>query len=189
MTVLSDNSIKRELESKRIIINPLDYNDIQPASVDLHLSKDLRVFTRGLSRIDVRSDLKHLTKAEEIHENAPFLLHSGAFILGSTVEWVEIADDLVARIEGKSSLGRLGLLVHSTAGYVDPGWKGDLTLELFNCSPLPITLYRGMPIGQISFLNLSTKADRPYGSKSLRSKYQGQTGPTASRINEDFHDC
>ena len=122
----------------------------------------------------------------EIQEDQPFILHPGEFVLGSTLENIELPDDLVARLEGKSSLGRIGLVIHSTAGFVDPGWKGHLTLELSNLARLPITLYRGMKIGQISYLQLSTPADRLYGSESLGSKYQGHTVPTASRFSQDF---
>ena len=122
----------------------------------------------------------------EIQDDSPFILHPGEFVLGSTLENIELPEDLVARLEGKSSLGRIGLVIHSTAGFVDPGWKGHLTLELSNLARLPITLYHGMKIGQISYLQLSTAADRLYGSASLGSKYQGQTDPTASRFHQDF---
>ena len=130
--------------------------------------------------------LDDLTEIVEIDAAAPFILHPGEFVLGSTLEHIELPDDLVARLEGKSSLGRIGLVIHSTAGFVDPGWKGHLTLELSNLSRLPITLYRGMKIGQISYLHLTTPADRLYGSEGLGSKYQGQTEPTASRFSQEF---
>jgi dCTP deaminase len=132
--------------------------------------------------------MRDLTELVEVAEGEPFILHPGEFVLGSTLERVAIPDDMVARLEGKSSLGRLGLLIHSTAGYVDPGWDGYLTLELSNVANLPITVYPGMKIGQISFFRLTTAAQAPYGSKGTRSKYQGQRGPTASRFFEEFRD-
>lgn len=186
MTVLSDRTIKMMLSEGKIVVEPLGDGCIQPASVDVHLDKHILVFRNSRRPfIDVREDLSDLTEMEEISEQ-PFMLHPGEFVLGSTLETIEIPDDLVARLEGKSSLGRVGLLIHSTAGYVDPGWKGHLTLELSNVANLPITLYHGMKIGQLSFLQLSTPADNPYGSPELGSKYQGQTVPTASRAYRDF---
>ena len=186
--VLSDRTIKEEISSGRIIIDPLDESCIQPASVDLHLDRKLLVFRNTRQAfIDIRKDMPNLTEVEEIPDNIPFILHPGEFVLGSTSESVTLPEDVVARIEGKSSLGRLGLLIHSTAGYVDPGWSGHLTLELSNVANLPITLYFGMKIGQISFLRLSTPADNPYGSAVLGSKYQGQKEPTASRMHEDYN--
>ena len=186
MTVLSDHTIKALLAEGKIVVDPLGEGCIQPASVDVHLDKHILVFRNSRRPfIDVRQDLSDLTEMEEIGEQ-PFMLHPGEFVLGSTLESIEIPDDLVARLEGKSSLGRIGLLIHSTAGYVDPGWKGHLTLELSNVANLPITLYHGMKIGQLSFLQLSTPADIPYGSPELGSKYQGQTVPTASRAYRDF---
>ncbi|MBI4339587.1 MAG: dCTP deaminase [Chloroflexi bacterium] len=185
--VLSDRSIRDEILRGRIIIEPLGEGCIQPASVDVHLDRKLLVFRNSRRPyIDIREDMEGLTEVEVIPESQPFILHPGEFILGSTLEDIGIPDDLVARLEGKSSLGRLGLLIHSTAGYVDPGWRGHLTLELSNVARLPITLYYGMKIGQISFLRLSTAAERLYGSPGLGSKYQGQTEPTASRIYQDF---
>ena len=186
MTVLSDRTIKMMLSEGKIVVEPLGDGCIQPASVDVHLDKHILVFRNSRRPfIDVREDLSDLTEMEEISDQ-PFMLHPGEFVLGSTLETIEIPDDLVARLEGKSSLGRVGLLIHSTAGYVDPGWKGHLTLELSNVANLPITLYHGMKIGQLSFLQLSTPADNPYGSPELGSKYQGQTVPTASRAYRDF---
>ena len=185
--VLSDRSIKEELTKGRIIIKPLDHQDIQPASVDVHLDRKLLVFRNTRSPyIDVRKKIDDLTEMVEIKGDEAFALHPGEFVLASTMEYIEVPDDLVARLEGKSSLGRIGLVIHSTAGYVDPGWKGHLTLELSNLARLPITLYQGMKIGQISFLRLTTPAERLYGSESLGSKYQGQTEPTASRFYENF---
>ena len=186
--VLSDKTIKEELASGRIVINPLDLSDIQPASVDLHLDRQLLKFKppKDFSFIDVHQQLENLTEPIEIQDPFPYILQPDEFILASTLEYVELADDIVARLEGKSSLGRLGLLIHSTAGYVDPGWKGTLTLEISNVAKYPITLYYGMKIGQISFLRLTTAAEWPYGSEELGSKYQGQIGPTATRLYRDF---
>ena len=187
--VLSDRTIKEELDKGRIIIDPLDPECIQPASVDVHLDSKLLVFRNTLRPyIDVRKNMDDLTEMVEASEEVPFILHPGEFALGSTMEHIELPADLVARLEGKSSLGRIGLVIHSTAGYVDPGWKGRLTLELSNMARLPITLYHRMRIGQISFEKLTTPADRLYGSPSLGSKYQGQTDPTPSRSYKDFLD-
>ncbi|HUA94854.1 MAG TPA: dCTP deaminase [Acidimicrobiales bacterium] len=186
--VLSDRSIREELDAKRIIIDPLDEGCIQPSSVDLHVDRYFRLFrNHSMRAIDVRLDLEELTELVEIAEGEALMLHPGEFILGSTLERVVLPDDLVARLEGKSSLGRLGLLIHSTAGFVDAGWDGYLTLELSNVANLPITVYPGMKIGQISFLRMTTPADNPYGSAGLGSKYQGQRGPTPSRYFENFH--
>ena len=185
--VLSDHTIKEELANGRIVIEPLGEGCIQPASVDVHLDDQLLVFRNSRrAYIDVREEQSDLTEMVEIEEDTPFMLHPGEFVLASTREHIEIPDDLVARLEGKSSLGRIGLLIHSTAGYVDPGWKGHLTLELSNVANLPVTLYYGMKIGQLSYLRLSTPVDHLYGSKELGSKYQGQSAPTASRMHRDF---
>ena len=185
--VLSDRTIKEQLAAGRIVIRPFDPNDVQPASVDLHLDRRVLVFRNNKDPfIDLRKAMPDLTEPLDIPEDRPFILHPGEFVLGSTLEHIEIPNDIVARLEGKSSLGRIGLLIHSTAGYVDPGWKGHLTLELTNVARLPVTLYYRMRIGQISFLQLTTEVDRPYGSKELGSRYQGQTDPTASRAHLDF---
>ncbi|MBM4405804.1 MAG: dCTP deaminase [Chloroflexi bacterium] len=185
--VLSDRTIKEELKAKRIIIEPLAERAVQPASVDVHLDNRILVFRNSLRPyIDVRQDVSDLTEMVLITDDKPFILHPGEFVLGSTLEDIGIPNDLVARLEGKSSLGRLGLLIHSTAGYVDPGWRGHLTLELSNVAKLPITLYYKMRIGQLSFIRLTTPVDNPYGSAALGSKYQGQTVPTASKIHKDF---
>ena len=184
--VLSDRTIKKELAKGRIVIDPLGEGCIQPASVDVHLDRRLLVFRNSRrAYIDIRQDMSDLTEMVEIDGDVPFILHPGEFVLASTYENIELPVDLVARLEGKSSLGRIGLLIHSTAGYVDPGWKGHLTLELSNVANLPITLYFRMKIGQLSYLRLSTPADNPYGSPGLGSKYQGQTEPTASRAFQD----
>jgi dCTP deaminase len=185
--ILSDVDIRKEIESGRIVIDPFDPASIQPSSVDLHVDDRFRVFANSrYPYIDVKKEMPGLTEVVEVAEVDPFILHPGEFVLGSTLERVAIPDDLVARLEGKSSLGRLGLLIHSTAGYVDPGWDGYLTLELSNVANLPITIYAGMKIGQISFFRLTTPAERPYGSTETKSKYQGQRGPTASRFFEEF---
>ena len=185
--VLSDRTIREELAKGRLVIDPLDESCIQPASVDVHLDRKFLVFRNSRRPyIDIRQNMDDLTDMVEIERDNPFILHPGEFVLASTLESVAIPDDIVARLEGKSSLGRLGLLIHSTAGYVDPGWNGHLTLELSNVANLPITLYYGMKIGQLSFLKLTTPAENVYGSAALGSKYQGQTDPTASRFYKDF---
>ncbi|MBA2489904.1 MAG: dCTP deaminase [Chloroflexi bacterium] len=187
MSVLSDRDIRSSLQSGRVRIDPYDPTCLQPSSVDLHLDRDFRVFRNNrYPYIDVRTPQPDLTEIVSISDDEPFILHPNEFVLGQTLEWVELPDDLVARLEGKSSLGRLGLLIHSTAGYVDPGWKGNLTLELSNVANLPIALYFGMKVGQISFFRMSSPVERPYGSKELGSKYQGQSSPTASESYRDF---
>lgn len=185
--ILSDRSIREALQAQRIVIEPLDESCIQPSSVDLHIDRMFRVFrNHTMGYIDVKQDLEDLTELVQIEADGVFILHPGEFVLGSTAERVKLPDDLVGRLEGKSSLGRLGLLIHSTAGFVDAGWDGHLTLELSNVANLPITLYPGMKIGQISFLQMTTAAERPYGSATVGSKYQGQRGPTPSRYFENF---
>ncbi|HLI16403.1 MAG TPA: dCTP deaminase [Acidimicrobiales bacterium] len=185
--ILSDRSIREELEAGRITIDPLGEGCIQPSSVDLHTDRFFRVFRNHTQRvIDVKEDQEELSELVSIVEGEALILHPGEFVLGSTLERVRLPDDLVGRLEGKSSLGRLGLLIHSTAGFVDPGFDGYLTLELSNVANLPITVYPGMKIGQISFLRMTTPADHPYGSSGLRSKYQHQRGPTPSRYFENF---
>jgi dCTP deaminase len=187
--ILSDRSIKDALRAGRIVIEPYDEGCVQPASVDLRMGRLFRVFRNHTSStIDVKLDQADLTELIEVPEDGVFMLHPGEFVLGSTHERVGVGDDLVGRVEGKSSLGRLGLLIHSTAGFVDPGFDGHITLELSNVASLPITLYPGMKIGQISFLQMTTPADVPYGQGSLRSKYQGQRGPTPSRYWENFQE-
>jgi dCTP deaminase len=185
--ILSDHSIREALESGRIAIDPFDVTCVQPSSVDLHVDRYFRVFRNHSQRvIDVKEDQEELTELVEIVEDAALILHPNEFVLGSTLERVRLPDDLVGRLEGKSSLGRLGLLIHSTAGFVDAGWDGHLTLELSNVANLPITVYPGMKIGQISFIAMTTPADQPYGSGALGSKYQFQRGPTPSRYFENF---
>jgi len=187
MSVLSDRDLRAAMQAGRVRVDPYDPACLQPSSVDLHLDREFRVFRNNrYPYIDPRQAQPDLTEIVAIEDDEPFILHPGEFVLGQTLEWVELPDDLVARLEGKSSLGRLGLLIHSTAGYVDPGWKGNLTLELSNVANLPIALYRGMKIGQISFFKMSSPVERPYGSKELGSKYQGQSQPTASEYYRDF---
>ena len=187
--VLSDRTIREEMAKGRIVVQPLGEGCVQPASVDVHLDRQVLVFrSNRVPYVDIRSNTERLTEKVVMADDDPFMLHPGEFILGSTLEHVEVPDDLVARLEGKSSLGRIGLLIHSTAGYVDPGWKGHLTLELSNVSNLPITLYHRMKIGQISFLRLTTPAEHLYGSKELGSKYQGQQEATASKIYQEYQD-
>lgn len=187
--ILSDRSIRDSIAEGRIVIDPYDESCVQPSSVDLRLDDRFLVFrNHTMGHIDVRSDLTDLTDLVTASPDDPFMLHPGEFVLGSTIERVVLPNDLVARLEGKSSLGRLGLLIHSTAGYVDAGWDGQLTLELSNVANLPITLYPRMKIGQISFVRMTTPAERPYGSSSLGSKYRGQEGPRASRYWENFAD-
>ena len=187
--ILSDRSLREALAAGRIVIDPLDETNIQPSSIDLRVDGLFRVFrnhTAGV--IDVKRDLTDLTELVEIPADGVFMLHPGEFVLGSTAERVAVPHDMVARIEGKSSLGRLGLLIHSTAGFIDAGFDGHITLELSNVANLPITIYPGMKIGQISFLQMTTSADRPYGQGARWSKYQGQRGPTPSRYFENFRD-
>ncbi len=185
--ILSDRTIREELEAGRIEIDPLEEGCIQPSSVDLHVDRYFRVFRNHSARvIDVKENQEDLTELVKIDGDEAFILHPGEFVLGSTAERVRLPHDLVARLEGKSSLGRLGLLIHSTAGFVDAGWDGHLTLELSNVATLPITIYPGMKVGQISFLRMTTGADSPYGSSRVGSKYQGQRGPTPSRYYENF---
>ncbi len=185
--ILSDRTIKERVGTGDIQIEPYDERAVQPSSVDLRLDKYFRVFrNHTLSHIDVKQNLEELTELVEASDEDPFILHPNEFVLGSTAERVAISSDLVGRIEGKSSLGRLGLLIHTTAGFVDAGWDGQLTLEFSNVASLPITLYPGMKIGQISFIQMTSEADNPYGSGVLGSKYQGQKGPRPSRYWENF---
>lgn len=185
--ILSDKTIWEELEAGRIVIDPLGEGCVQPSSVDLHLDQYFRVFRNHSIRvIDVKEAQEDLTELVEVKAGEALILHPGEFVLGSTSETIGVPDDLVGRLEGKSSLGRLGLLIHSTAGFVDPGFQGHVTLELSNVANLPITLYPGMKIGQISFLRMTSSAVRPYGSGELGSKYQGQRGPTPSKYYLNF---
>jgi dCTP deaminase len=185
--ILSDRSIREALDDGSIVIDPLLEGAIQPSSVDLRVDRYFRVFRNDTTPyIDPKRPQEDLTELVEVDDDGAFILHPGEFVLGSTLERVALPDDTVARLEGKSSLGRLGLLIHSTAGFVDAGWDGHLTLELSNVANLPIAIYPGMRIGQISFLRMSSAADAPYGSEATRSKYQGQRGPTPSRYYQNF---
>jgi len=186
--ILSDHSLREELAAGRIVVEPFDERCLQPSSIDVKLSNLFRVFrnhTAGV--IDVKSAVD-LTDPVEIADDGVFMLHPGEFVLGSTLERIGVADDMVARIDGKSSLGRLGLIIHSTAGFIDPGFDRHITLELTNIATLPITLYPAMKVGQVSFMRMTTPADRPYGAGATGSKYQGQRGPTPSRYWENFKD-
>jgi dCTP deaminase len=185
--ILSDRTLREQIAKGRIIIEPFDDSFVQPSSIDVRISNLFRVFrnyTAGV--IDVKKDMATLTEPVEIEADGVFMLHPGEFVLGSTLERIGVPDDLVGRIEGKSSLGRLGLIIHSTAGFIDAGFDGHITLELTNIATLPITLYPGMKIGQVSFMQMTTPADKPYGSGARGSKYQGQRGPTPSRYFENF---
>jgi dCTP deaminase len=187
--VLSDRTIRRLLEEGRIGIDPYAEELLQPSSVDVRVDRLFRVFRNSrYPFIDVKQEMEDLTELVEVDSEEAFILHPGEFVLGSTLERITLPDDLVARLEGKSSLGRLGLLIHSTAGFIDPGWDGHVTLELSNVANLPITIYYGMRIGQLSFVQLSEPAEHPYGTGSLGSKYQGQAGPTPSRYWKNFAD-
>ena len=181
-SVLSDGTILRLVQDGRIRIDPWDPELVQPASVDLRLGDSFRVFHNyRASVIDLRRPPENLTEEVVVAREESFVIHPGEFCLGRTLEWVELPDDIVARIEGKSSLGRLGLIVHATAGFCDPGWHGTLTLELNNLTRVPIKLYPGGLIAQLSFMTLDRAAERPYGSPELGSHYQGQRAATASR--------
>ena len=182
ISVLSDGTILQLVDEERIKIDPWDATLVQPASVDLRLGDSFRVFHNyRVSTIDLRYPPENLTEEVVVPDDEAFVIHPGEFCLGRTLEWVELPDDIVARIEGKSSLGRLGLIVHATAGFCDPGWRGTLTLELNNLTRVPIKLYPGLPIAQLSFMTLDRPAERPYGSPGLGSHYQGQRAATESR--------
>src|SRR5438128_12622816 len=185
--VLSDRTRARYLEEGRIEIDLYDESLLQPSSVDVRVDRFFRVFHNSrYPYIDVREEQEDLTELVEVDGGTPFVLHPGEFVLGSTLERIRLPDDLVARLEGKSSLGRRGLLIHSTAGFIDPGWDGHVTLELSNVANLPVTIYPEMTICQISFVQLTEAAESPYGSGTLGSKYQGQQGPTPSRYWQNF---
>ena len=186
--VLSDRTIRRFIDEGRIEIDPFEEELVQPSSVDVRVDRLFRVFHNvRYPYIDVKQPMDDLTELVEVNDDDPFILHPGEFVLGSTLERIRLPDDLVARLEGKSSLGRLGLLIHSTAGFIDPGWDGHVTLELSNVANLPITIYQGMPIGQISFMRMDGPVERPYGSDETGSKYQGQAEPTPSRFYLNFN--
>jgi dCTP deaminase len=186
--LLSDRDIRAALAAGRLGLAPFDDAMVQPSSIDVRLDRFFRVFNNArYTHIDPALQQDDLTTLVEPAGEDPFVLHPGEFVLGSTLEVVSIPDDLAARLEGKSSLGRLGLLTHSTAGFVDPGFSGHVTLELSNVATLPIMLYPGMKIGQLCFIRLSSPAENPYGSAAYGSHYQGQRGPTASRSFASFH--
>jgi dCTP deaminase len=186
--LLSDRDILAEIDARRISVEPYDESMIQPSSIDFRLDRYFRVFeNHRYPHIDPAADQSDLTRVVEADGEEPFILHPGEFVLGSTYEVVSLPDDVAARVEGKSSLGRLGLLTHATAGFVDPGFSGHVTLELANVATLPIKLYPGMKIGQLCFFRLSSPALHPYGSEKYGSRYQGQRGPTPSRSYANFH--
>jgi dCTP deaminase len=186
--LLSDRDIRAQIDAGRVVFEPWDAAMLQPSSVDVRLDKFFRLFDNHKYRvIDPAVDQPDLTRLVEVDPAEGFVLHPGEFVLGSTYETITLPDDLAARVEGKSSLGRLGLLTHATAGFVDPGFSGHVTLELSNVATLPIMLWPGMKIGQLAFFQLSSPADNPYGSPVYGSHYQGQRGPTASRSHANFH--
>ncbi len=186
--LLSDRDIRVEIGDKRVVLEPYDEAMIQPSSVDVRLDRFFRVFeNHRYPHIDPAEDQPDLTREVEPSDGEPFILHPGEFVLGSTYEVITLPDDIAARLEGKSSLGRLGLLTHSTAGFIDPGFSGHVTLELSNVATLPIKLWSGMKIGQLCFFRLSSPAENPYGSAKYGSRYQGQRGPTPSRSFQNFH--
>ncbi|MCD9199932.1 dCTP deaminase [Aeromicrobium wangtongii] len=186
--LLSDRDILAEIEAGRVGLDPFEPGMIQPSSIDVRLDKFFRVFdNHKYPHIDPAADQSDLTREVEVEGDDAFILHPGEFVLGSTFELVSLPDDIAARLEGKSSLGRLGLMTHSTAGFIDPGFSGHVTLELANVATLPIKLYPGMKIGQVCYFRLTSPAENPYGSAKYGSRYQGQRGPTASRSHANFH--
>ena len=186
--LLSDRDIRQEVDAKRVVLDPWDESMVQPSSVDVRLDRFFRLFdNHKYQHIDPAVDQPDLTRLVEVDPKEAFVLHPGEFVLGATYEVITLPDDVAARLEGKSSLGRLGLLTHSTAGFIDPGFSGHVTLELSNVATLPITLWPGMKIGQLCFFRLSSPAEHPYGSERYGSRYQGQRGPTASRSSANFH--
>lgn len=186
--LISDRDIRAEIDSERIVLDPYDPSMVQPSSVDVRIDRYFRLFdNHRYAHIDPAEEQPELTRLVEVDPNEAFILHPGEFALASTYETVTLPDDVAARLEGKSSLGRLGLLTHSTAGFIDPGFSGHITLELSNVATLPIKLWPGMKIGQLCFFKLSSPAEHPYGSGEYGNRYQGQRGPTASRSFQNFH--
>ncbi len=186
--LLSDRDIRTQIDSGRVALDPYEADMIQPSSIDVRLDKFFRVFdNHKYASIDPSIEQPDLTRLVEVDSDKSFVLHPGEFVLGSTYESVTLPDDIAARLEGKSSLGRLGLLTHSTAGFIDPGFEGNVTLELSNTATLPINLWPGMKIGQLCFFQLSSPAEHPYGSGTYGSRYRGQRGPTASKGFQRFH--
>jgi dCTP deaminase len=185
---MSDRDIRASIEAGQIGLEPLEMGLLQPSSIDVRLDRFFRLFdNHKYAFIDPAEQQDELTRLIEVDPAEPFILHPGEFVLGSTYEFVTLPDDVAARLEGKSSLGRLGLLTHSTAGFVDPGFKGHVTLELSNVATLPIKLWPGMKIGQLCFFKLTSPSEHPYGSEKYSSRYQGQRGPTASRSYKNFY--
>ena len=186
--LLSDRDLNAELDAGRITLSPSDASMVQPSSIDVRLDRYFRLFdNHKYAVIDPAQDQPELTRLLEVDPDEGFILHPGEFVLGSTFEQVGLPEDIAARLEGKSSLGRLGLLTHSTAGFIDPGFEGHVTLELSNMATLPIRLWPGMKIGQLCFFRLTSPAERPYGKGATHSRYHGQRGPTASRSFQNFH--
>ncbi|MHA7154175.1 dCTP deaminase [Arthrobacter sp. TMN-50] len=186
--LISDRDIRTEIDHQRIVLDPYDEAMVQPSSVDVRIDRYFRLFdNHKYAHIDPAEDQPELTRLVEVASDEPFILHPGEFVLGSTYETVTLPDDIAARLEGKSSLGRLGLLTHSTAGFIDPGFSGHVTLELSNMATLPIKLWPGSKIGQLCFFRLTSPSEHPYGSGPYGNRYQGQRGPTASRSHQNFH--
>ena len=186
--LLSDRDIRAELEAGRIGLDPLDVSMVQPSSVDVRLDRWFRLFdNHKYAHIDPSQPQEELTRLFEVDPDDSFILHPGEFVLGSTYEMVSLPNDVAARLEGKSSLGRLGLLTHSTAGFIDPGFSGHVTLELANVATLPVKLWPGMKIGQLCFFRTSSPVEHAYGTGPNANRYQGQRGPTASRSWQGFH--
>ncbi|MET4059884.1 dCTP deaminase [Arthrobacter sp. UYP6] len=186
--LISDRDIRTEIADQRIVLDPYDPSMVQPSSVDVRIDRFFRLFdNHKYAHIDPSLDQPDLTRLVEVDADEPFILHPGEFVLGSTYETVTLPDDIAARLEGKSSLGRLGLLTHSTAGFIDPGFSGHVTLELSNMATLPIKLWPGSKIGQLCFFRLTSPAEYAYGSGQYGNRYQGQRGPTASRSHLNFH--
>ncbi len=185
--ILSDGSIRKAPEAGRIVLEPLGEDAVQPSSTDIRLDRAFRVFANHrYPHIDTKAHQPELTELVEVGWDEPFILHPGEFALGATYERLTLGDDLVAQLNGKSSLGRLGLMVHATAGFIDPGFSGNVTLELSNVATLPVAIYPGMKIGQFAYFELDRPAESPYGAPGRTSKYQNQAGPTASRSFENF---
>lgn len=185
--ILSDREIKKYIKEKKLVLEPFIKKNLQPSTIDITLSPKVRIFKNiHYPFIDVKKVPEDISELIEFNKKDGFIIHPGEFILGATVEYVEIPNDLVARLEGRSSLGRLGLIVHATAGYIDPGFKGTITLEITNISRMPLKVYPHMRTGQLTFYKMSSEAEVPYGDKKLKSKYQGQKDPTESRIKKDF---
>jgi dCTP deaminase len=188
MVLISDRDIRAELDAERIVLDPFLPEMIQPSSVDVRIDRFFRLFdNHKYAHIDPQLEQPDLTRLVEVDPDEPFILHPGEFVLGSTYEMVTLPEDIAARLEGKSSLGRLGLLTHSTAGFIDPGFSGHVTLELSNMATLPIKLWPGSKIGQLCFFRLTSPAEHAYGSGQYGNRYQGQRGPTASRSYLNFH--